>query len=102
MGDAQRPTLPACALEKLEVAPRVCGGDDGGSGGSDVVQLSVQQGLSHCRLGQIVDAGTPAAPSALAELYESDGGQLLEQLARLPGDVLSVGQMAGFVIGQGD
>ena len=85
--------------DQLQQAAGVSGGHDSGLGGNDVGHLAVQQLIRHFRLREIVDARTAAAPIGLGQFHQLDSGNRLEELTRLRGDLLSVAEMAGLMVG---
>ena len=64
----------------------------------DVAHLAAQQAIGHLRLREVVDAGRAAAPVGLRQVDHAQPGDLGQQLARLPADLLAVHDVAGIVI----
>ena len=64
----------------------------------DVRHLPREQLLRHLGLGDVVNARAAAAPHGLRQFHELQAGDELEQLARLPRDLLPVAKVAGLVI----
>lgn len=60
----------AQAVDNLKVATRVGGGDNDGLGRADVTDLSLLEPGGSCRLRDVIDAGTSAAPSGFSEFAE--------------------------------
>ena len=90
------------ATGDLKVAPGVGGGEDRCAGADDVPDLPDEELFGLLRLGDVVDAGAAAAPVGLGELDELEPGDEFEDVARLLGDLLPVGQVTGVVVGDGE
>lgn len=70
MDDANGELFLAEAVEDLEKATGVAGGDDGRAGRFDVFDFALEKVAGHFRLDQVVDAGAATAPHALREFDE--------------------------------
>lgn len=90
MGDAEGQALGLGAVEDLQHAAGVAGGDDGRAGALDVLQLAVEQFTRLLGLRDVVDARTAAAPGALGQLGDLQAGDPAQHFARLCGDLLAV------------
>ena len=87
------------AVADLEEATRIAGGDDGGAGGRDMVEFTLQKFVGHFGLDEVVDARAAAAPHRFGQRHHLQAGNFREEFARLGGDFLAVAEMAGVVIG---
>ena len=89
---------PTQAVDELEVAAGVGGGDDGGAGGVQVGDLAFQEATGGRGLGDVVDAGAAAAPLGFGALAQLDARQGAQDGAGLGTDLLAVAEVTGFVI----
>src|SRR6185437_16626896 len=101
MHDAQIQALAFRAIDNLEQAARIAGGDDLRAGGLDVPELSCEKFVRHFRLDKVINASAPATPAAFRQLNQFQVWDRPQQLPWLRRDLLSVAKMAGFVIGDG-
>src|SRR4051812_11633606 len=69
------------AIEDLEQAAGVGGGDDICTGTPNVLQLALQKVIRHLRLDEIVDPGASAAPGALRQLHQLQPWNRLKNLS---------------------
>ena len=90
------------ATGDLKVAPGVGGGEDRCAGADDVPDLADQELFGLLGLGDVVDASASAAPVGLREFDEFQAGDQFEQVAGLLGDLLSMRQVTGIVVGDGE
>ena len=82
----------------MKVAPGVRGGEDGCTGADDVPDLTDEELFRLLGLGDVIDAGAPAAPVGFGELDEFEARDELQEVARLLGDLLAMRQVAGVVV----
>jgi len=87
------------AVDDLEQAAGVAGGDDFRPGRADVLHLAFEELVGHLGLREVVDARAAAAPVALGQFHELHTGDGFQQRARLGGDFLAVAEVAGLVVG---
>ena len=86
------------AVDDLEQAAGVAGGDDFRLGRADVLHLAFEELVGHLGLREVVNARAAAAPVALGQFHELHTGDGFQQRARLGGDFLAVAEVAGLVV----
>src|SRR5262245_55990502 len=86
----------------LEEAAGIPRGQDTRPALLDAGDLHPPQLLGHGRLGQIVDACTPAAELGVLDVHQREAGNAAEEGARLGTYFLAVDEMAGVVIRDGE
>ena len=79
----------------------VAGGNDGGSGGTDVGEFTGLQAVGHIRLCEVVDACRATADLAFCERDEVDAGNSGEQSAGGLPDALPMGEMTRVMVSKG-
>ena len=99
MGDSVAFWANTGVLHELQEASGIAGGDDVCAGVVDVVELAFGEFCGHLGLGEVVGAGSAAAPIGLDEVDELEPGDHAENFAGLVADLLAVGEVAGVVVG---
>ena len=99
MDDAEIQPFLFRAVDQLEQAAGIRGGDDIRAGGFDVPQLAGEQGVGGVRVRQVINTRAAAAPGGFGEFNEFQTGNRAEELARLRRDFLAVAEVAGVVLG---
>ena len=87
------------AILDLKQAARVASCHDGRFRRLDMIQFSLQELISCFGLDNVVNASTPATPVAFGEFLEFQSRNATQHVPRLARDLLAVGKMTGFVIG---
>lgn len=85
----------------LGEAADVSGGDDFGSGGGEVLHFALSERFGRIRMFNIVAASGSAADFPFSGFQEGESGYGLKKLPRRRANFLSVGQVAGVVVGDG-
>ena len=98
MGGAEFQPFLLRAVDELEQATGIPGGDDLRLGRTDVLHLAFEKFVCHFRLREIVNARAAATPTGLGQLDEFQTRDRLQKLAWLRGNLLAMTQMAGLVI----
>ena len=83
----------------LQHAAGIGGNDQVRAGLENVFCFSPLQTFGHFGFGQIVGAGAAAANIRLGQVNKIFPGDSFDQIARLAGDALGVGEMTGVVVG---
>ncbi len=83
----------------MEGAAGIGGGDDLGAGGCHLQHLPSQQALGHLRVSEVVDATAAATLIWMAHLHQLQPGNGLKEGPGLGLDALSVGEVAGVLVG---
>src|SRR6185436_7105386 len=73
-----------------------------GAGREDVGRLALSELAGRFGPEDVVDPRRPAAEVGIGDLLEGQAGYATQQLARLAPDPLSMTQVAGVVVGDGD
>lgn len=87
-------------VHQLKVTARIGGGDMVGTGLRQTPEFTVKELGGLLGLSDVVDTGGAATPAAFRKFSQPDAGEGIEQLPGLPGDLLSVAEMAAFVVGK--
>ena len=89
------------ARGELQVAAGVCRDEDIGAGGLDMGEFPFEQLSTRIDLLQSERPGHTAAPVRFLHLPEFDPGDLSDDLAGRTGKALTVDQVTGFMVGDG-
>ena len=74
MDDTEVDAVFAGAVDDLQEATRISGGDGIDASGYNALNFSIEQVIGHFGLDEVVDAGAAAAPGAFRKFDELEAG----------------------------